>query len=305
MMKMINWLKKVKLVTHSGAFHADDVYACAILQIYLDTNGIGYKVIRTRDPEIISRGDYVFDVGNVYDHSQKRYDHHQNDMNEKRDNGIPYAAAGLAWRHYGNEITDPVTFKKVDEKIITVLDADDSGITVTSTKFPDVKEYNLSAFIASFRPTWQEADSALGEQFNKAVLVAKDHLQRVINKYEVNQVGAQKAKEIYLNQDDPSLIILEEKFPIFDLPDEYPEIKWQINYNRIDDNWRISYIADNGEDFTARAYLPREWRGLRDEELQMVSGVKTATFCHKDGVYAGAKTKEDAIRMAKASVDQK
>lgn len=56
--------KKQTLVTHDGTFHADDIFACATLSLYLKNN---IKIIRTRDPKIIEKGDYVFDVGGVYD----------------------------------------------------------------------------------------------------------------------------------------------------------------------------------------------------------------------------------------------
>ena len=55
-----------KIVTHNSDFHADDVFAVATLQIYLDKLGEKYKIIRSRDPEIIATGDYVLDVGSIY-----------------------------------------------------------------------------------------------------------------------------------------------------------------------------------------------------------------------------------------------
>ena len=83
-------LKKIRLkdasaFTHSGKFHADDVFSSALL-LYLN-------------PEItILRGNKVpedFD-GIVFDIGRGRYDHHQKDS-RIRENGIPYAAFGLLW----------------------------------------------------------------------------------------------------------------------------------------------------------------------------------------------------------------
>ena len=68
--------------THSGKFHADDVFSAALL-LYLN-------------PEItITRGNRVpedFD-GIVFDIGRGRYDHHQKDS-RVRENGIAYAAFG-------------------------------------------------------------------------------------------------------------------------------------------------------------------------------------------------------------------
>ena len=66
-----------KLVTHNGSFHSDDIFAAATLIIYLEKRGEKYEIIRTRDQEIIKTGDYVFDVGGVYDEATNRFDHHQ------------------------------------------------------------------------------------------------------------------------------------------------------------------------------------------------------------------------------------
>src|SRR3989338_1241155 len=52
---------KVRIITHSGNFHADELFAVALLEIYL--NGNPYEVIRTRDMEVIKTGDYDIDLG--------------------------------------------------------------------------------------------------------------------------------------------------------------------------------------------------------------------------------------------------
>jgi uncharacterized UPF0160 family protein len=48
-----------------------------------------------------------------------------------------------------------------------------------------------------------------------------------------------------------------------------------------------------------RKAMPREWYGLRYEELQKVSGIPTAQFCHVSGFLAGCDTEEDALAMAR------
>lgn len=44
------------------------------------------------------------------------------------------------------------------------------------------------------------------------------------------------------------------------------------------------------------------WSGLRDEELQKVSGVHDATFVHNSGFIGGAKSLQSALRMAEMSL---
>ena len=68
------WKKKPTIVTHSGRFHADDLFATAMLLEYFVGKA---KVVRSVDPQVIEKGDYVLDVGRVYNTAKNRFDHHQ------------------------------------------------------------------------------------------------------------------------------------------------------------------------------------------------------------------------------------
>ena len=81
--------KDAQAFTHSGKFHADDVFSSALL---LSVN-----------PEItIHRGSQVPEdfKGIVFDIGRGKYDHHQRDS-RIRENGVPYAAFGLLWEELG------------------------------------------------------------------------------------------------------------------------------------------------------------------------------------------------------------
>ena len=95
--------------THAGKFHADDVFATALLQI-----------IR---PDIrITRGFVVPDDfdGIVYDIGFGMFDHHQ-EPREYRANGIPYAAFGLLWRVLGPGLVGERQARLIDENFIQPL----------------------------------------------------------------------------------------------------------------------------------------------------------------------------------------
>src|SRR3989344_3315798 len=79
--------KKIKIITHDESFHADDVFACAVLSFWLEKKNKSFRIIRTRDEKIITSGDYIFDLGGVYDADKNRFDHHQIGGAGKRDNG--------------------------------------------------------------------------------------------------------------------------------------------------------------------------------------------------------------------------
>ena len=82
-----NGTGKIKIVTHSSDFHTDDLFAVATILLALgDTKD--FEIIRSRDMSVIETGDYVVDVGGIYDPEKNRFDHHQEGGAGKRDNGI-------------------------------------------------------------------------------------------------------------------------------------------------------------------------------------------------------------------------
>ena len=64
------------------------------------------KVIRSRDKGILEPLDIIIDVGGVYDHSKRRYDHHQREFDERftPDSVTKLSASGLVYRHHGKDV---------------------------------------------------------------------------------------------------------------------------------------------------------------------------------------------------------
>lgn len=97
----------IKIGTHNGRFHADEVIATQLLQFILenDHRPSEIELVRTRDQKVIDKCDMVVDVGKIYDHEKHRYDHHQESCQEtfSPTTPIPLSSAGLIWRHYGQQ----------------------------------------------------------------------------------------------------------------------------------------------------------------------------------------------------------
>ena len=51
--------------------------------------------------------------------------------------------------------------------------------------------------------------------------------------------------------------------------------------------------------------FPLIYRGLHDQELAEISGIKTAKFVHASGFLASTETLEDAIKLAKQAINNK
>ena len=122
--------------THAGKFHADDVFATALLQILR--------------PDIkITRGFVVPDDfdGIVYDIGFGMFDHHQ-EPRETRPNGIPYAAFGLLWRVLGPGLVGERQARLIDENFIQPLDLNDNT----------GEQNSLCDAIGFFNPVWDSKE---------------------------------------------------------------------------------------------------------------------------------------------------
>src|SRR3990167_6875007 len=125
-----------KLITHNGSFHTDDIFAAAALSLMLEKKGDSFEIIRTHDPEAIANGDYVFDVGGIYDEEKNRFDHHQKEFNNKRESGILYSSFGLVWKKFGIELAgSEKAAESIDRHLVAPIDASDNGFDLTENKY--------------------------------------------------------------------------------------------------------------------------------------------------------------------------
>jgi len=296
------------IVTHSSRFHADDVFAVATLKIWCERNNVTLRIIRSRDEEDIVAGDIVVDVGGEYDPDTQRFDHHQKGGAGKRENGIPYAAFGLVWKHYGPELVGSQEGADIiDMKVAVPLDAMDNGVDICDTRFEDVYPYSFSAIVSAFTPTWQEDDVPgafdYDEMFNQVTDMARTILEREIVKARALVEGMPKVEEIYKQTEDKRIIVMENNYPYGRVLDTYVEPLFVVRSNVQDDTWSVRALRKDAMTYGNRKDLPEEWAGLRDEELVRVTGVEDAVFCHRARFMAVAKSKEGALKLAQMAVE--
>ncbi|KAL8831965.1 MAG: hypothetical protein Q9191_000564 [Dirinaria sp. TL-2023a] len=67
--------------------------------------------------------------------------------------------------------------------------------------------------------------------------------------------------------------------------------------------WRIQAVPVSKDSFESRKALPEAWRGVRDDELDKVSGIEGGVFVHASGFIGGNKTKGGALAMAKQALE--
>lgn len=299
------------LMTHSGVFHADDVFAAATLKILVP----GAPVTRTREQDqltyAVGSDDWVcFDVGDHHEPHKLNFDHHQRSFSLTRENGVPYAAFGLVWKHFGEQVVtqelsavleeDSAAFvqevvEQVDKRLVWAIDAADCGMLSTTSLLREQPELeldvcSLSRVVAMYNPPRTEHQPHVyDDAFLSAVEFAKVLVRAQIQRsYEYLQ-----ARHVVDDADDGSPVLV-----------LYNYVPWQAH---IKDHhlfvlspamsgagWMVETVQD---DYVPRCPLPADWGGLRDAQLAEVSGVEDAIFCHRALFIASAQSKEGAEEM--------
>ena len=284
------------IATHNGNFHADDVFSVAALKNIFPA----VELIRTRDLDVMAKADIVLDVGGVHDAQTGRFDHHQKGGAGERENGIPYSSFGLIWQHYGLEICggNQAVADSVDGSLVSTIDAIDCGhVEGVATGI------SLSQTISMFNPTWQEAGN-FDECFDEAVKFAS----RVLTRFIATASGGINAKSIVIkaieNAEDPRLIILEKYTPWKTTVHKNSKDALFMVYPSQEGQWRIQTVPVELGSFEDRKSLPQTWAGLSGDELQQVTGINDAMFCHNGLFIAGAQSFESVMKMAAIALSE-
>lgn len=271
--------------THGGRFHADDVFATALL--------------RMLNPKIkIQRVTNIDDntKGIIYDIGRGEFDHHQEDS-PVRENGVPYAAFGLLWKRFGPEFfasrcTEeqiPEAVQRFDESFVQPLDLDDN------TGCGNM----LASIIGSFNPYWDE-NTESDRNFWKAVRFAQEILERKLG-FLYSQFRADMMVEEAVQKMGDGIV----KLPVY--------APWKPVVVRSDalfviyPSQRGGYCAQavpGKEEGTLRCPFPVLWSGKENKELEEASGIVGLRFCHKGRFLISADTVETCVQACKKAKDQ-
>lgn len=279
--------KDASAFTHSGKFHADDVFSAALL-LYLN-------------PELtITRGNVVPDdyQGLVFDIGRGQYDHHQKDS-RVRENGVPYAAFGLLWEALGAEILGEELAEKFDESFVQPLDNNDN----TGEK------NELATLIGNFNPGWDSKGSN-DQAFFQAVSVAGMILENKFERYRGNERADKRVEEV-LEEHQKALKTGDtpaENTNILVLPEFIPCQKrlseTSIAFVIFPSNRGGYCIQPQKKEYSMnyKCSFPSQWLGLEGEELIATTGLESAIFCHKGGFLMTCETLEDSLRACRSSL---
>jgi len=292
----------MKVATHDGSFHADDVFAVAVLGLVSDEP---LEIVRSREREVIDACDVRVDIGLRSDPATGDFDHHQRGGAGRRDNGIPYASFGLVWRHYGVAACDgdERAAQDVDRRLVQGIDAIDTGFTLTKSLVGSARPMDLTDLVDTYNPQWDEDASAADRlaRFEQAVAAATDILRRVIAGAAARSRAHGLVREAIASAADPRVIELEAPMPWHEaVVTGAPEALYVV-YPKTD-GWGVQAVPRELGQFANRRDLPEAWAGLQAEELSRVTGVPDAVFCHTARFLAVARSREGARRLAQLAL---
>lgn len=299
MIKTTKNVEQATAITHGGTFHSDDVLATVILSKVLGD----ITVLRTfKVPENLDENVIIFDIG------FGKFDHHQKGGNGARENGVPYAAVGLIWKKFGSKIVadtcnPDLVWNLIDRDLIQGVDATDNGVMPTADYPAQVMHF--SKIISGFNPRWDYTEDS-DDAFLKAVAFAEIVFDNTLANA-ISKAKAQKIVDEAIEKSEGHIMVLDQFVPwqefIFSSENKKAtEVQFVVfPSNRGGFNWQC--VPDTLGGYGQRKSVPTEWKGLRMEELQSVTGVKTASFCHPAGFIGGADTLEDALTLAKIAVE--
>jgi uncharacterized UPF0160 family protein len=307
------------IATHSGKFHADDVWAVAVLDLVFP----GSELVRTRDQQVISAADFAVDVGGVWDPDAGRFDHHQKGFQGARPSGVVYASAGLVWKTWGQRCVSLLATQRtgcsltpeqareiasaIDSDLVQYLDMSDTGAAKNAPG-----SYGLSAIVSGFNPGWLDeqaagsaaaADALRLQRFRRAMEFVADIMGNGVA-YRVGAMQAvQQVRQSERLEKGRVLFLENSALPWAGIVrNEMPDVLFVISHSLAEQRYMIHTVPTSSDTFDARRDLPASWAGLQGEGLAAATGVPDAVFCHNNLFIAACKSYDGIREMARQAL---
>lgn len=240
----------------------------------------------------------------------------------------------MIYAHYGHELIREVlktkTDKEFDDEVLDKLymkvykgfveeiDAIDNGVMMYDGEPKYHISTNLSSRVAHLNNAWYEesSDAIAYSGFQKAMqLVGTELYDRIfhcaLSWWPARHI-VQQAIENRFQVHESGLIMQLERFcpwneHYFELEEEL-KVEPKPLYVLFADSangQRVRAIPVSSTSFELRKALPERLRGLRDDDLVKLTGIESIMFVHMSGFIGGAKTQEDALKLAVLGLEEK
>jgi uncharacterized UPF0160 family protein len=290
----------MRVATHPGTFHADDVFAIAVLGLVHGP----LEIVRTRDAAVQDGCDLRVDVGGRSDPATGDYDHHQKGGAGERPNGIRFASFGLVWRELGEGLGGSAdAARAIDERLVQGVDANDTGQTISEALVDDIRPMTVSGVVAAMNPAWDEELTPEQEdaRFADAVALATGILERELAGAAAFARAQQLVRDAIGRAGDPRVIELDRNMPWREVVVTGAPEALFVLYPK-SDGWGMQAVPRELGEFANRHDLPAAWAGLSGDELAAVTGVPDAVFCHSARFYVSARSREGIAELARRAL---
>jgi uncharacterized UPF0160 family protein len=290
----------MRVATHPGTFHADDVFAIAVLGLVHGP----LEIVRTRDEAQQAACDVRVDVGGRSDPATGDFDHHQRGGAGERLDGVRLASFGLVWRAYGERVAGSAeAAEAIDRRLVQGVDANDTGQEISQPLIEGVRPMTVSGVVAAMNPAWDEELTPEEEDalFAGAVALATAILRRELAGAAAFARAQRLVRDAIRAAGDPRVIELDRNMPWHEaVVTGAPEALFVV-YPKAD-GWGMQAVPRELGAFANRHDLPAEWAGLSGAELAAVTGVPDAVFCHAARFYVSARTREGIAELARRAL---
>jgi len=250
----------MKIVTHKGIFHADEVTAIALLKVFTDEDITVSRV--DHDSTDFGSFDMVIDIGKKFD-GVKLFDHHQYKGGK--------SSAGLIWDYIGLQEDYP----KIS-KLIKIVDDNDTGVAKA-----EPFEYSSLLKCYNHRDIHSQAQE---KQFEKAVKFAQTMLISMAEAQE----DLEEAKEIVANSflfdSNPAILELERFTP-----------HWTSYINGVLTPHIKAVVWEDEEEGNYKVKVPSKKLGSFELNGKALPQDDSMEFVHSAGFFAIAKD-EDTMK---------
>jgi uncharacterized UPF0160 family protein len=267
----------MKIATHNGIFHADDVFACAILKS-LHPNA---EIVRTRNPELLVQADIRVDVGGKSNPATGDYDHHHDVTLQASCNLVWFAY----WEEFLNvvhgesaltEVNTPYVMAYVKNTLLDPISGLDCNFTKYSEENPIGVYKTVGQAIMDFNRIEMGEEIQLF-QFNQAVEFARQILKNCT--YNAIQ-REQKIQVIRSAQEIGEFgLLLSEAISYNEFRNEIPATRKLLVFPDSTEGWCVMSLD------------------VQDFNLSSATS-EGLIFAHKIGFFTKWQTQEQAIEFA-------
>ncbi|MGR5365733.1 MYG1 family protein [Photobacterium damselae] len=282
-------LKKLKVVTHAGGFHTDELFAIALIKHFVDDN---IDIVRTRDRQLLKQFKrnhriWVIDVGGEYNPQAHNFDHHQSTFRKTWiGTDILLSSCGLVWTYlkkngYLKNLTN-FQISEFENKLVKRIDAHDNG----SGKWAHAVIFKLFNRSQNNDNGFLKALAMAGEYISNSLFYFKNEGDNIKNLYVHKYVSNGR-------------IVVVDDAKFFNV---IPSIKMNTNADVVVEH-KVSEDAWSVQGIKYGILVPEIWRGVSEKELAEITDADVV-FAHRSGHLVKTKTKETAMRVAKLMISE-